>query len=196
MYTVHPLYYVYRSMLKRCYTRTHKMFKYYGGRGICVCPRWRNSFKAFVADMGPRPDGYTIERIDNEGNYTPENCKWASRREQYRNRHGNIWVEFRGVRMIAADWSAETGVRADVILKRLKRGVPPEVAIFDTGNLHSRDASHMVRAAAAKKRAQTHCKRGHPLSGDNLHVYKAKNGWTARVCRACKRLAVAKSRSH
>ena len=80
-----PTYRSWASMIQRCTNEKRHNYAYYGGRGITVCVRWRD-FDAFLADMGERPDGTTLDRIDNEGNYEPGNCEWATPKQQSNNR--------------------------------------------------------------------------------------------------------------
>lgn len=98
----HPLYRTWVSMRSRCSSPYNKAFKNYGGRGIQVCQRWL-SFDAFVSDMGDRPNGTSLERINNSAGYTPGNCRWATRDEQSRNRRNNVFVTALGVRVCFED---------------------------------------------------------------------------------------------
>lgn len=89
--TFHPLYWTYMDMIYRCYRPTHKRYADYGGRGITVCDRWRDDFWNYVADVGERPSGLTLDRRDNDGPYNPQNCRWATVSEQNRNRRASAY---------------------------------------------------------------------------------------------------------
>jgi hypothetical protein len=97
--------------------------RHYLERGITVCERWR-SFETFHADMGECPDGYTLERKDNNSGYSQENCRWATMKEQNNNRRSNTFVEFNGERHTLAEWADITGIRRPTIYSRWQRGWP------------------------------------------------------------------------
>jgi len=78
----HPLYATWSAMKYRCYNKKSPLFKHYGGRGIAVCDRWLDDFWVFVEDMGERPEGRSLDRIDNNGIYEPDNCRWATQTQQ------------------------------------------------------------------------------------------------------------------
>jgi hypothetical protein len=117
-------YYVWASTKARCYNPNSAAFSNYGGRGITMAPRWRRSFSTFLTDMGPCPPGLTLDRIDNDGPYTPGNCRWATREEQGRNKRSNRLIHFQGQTLCAADWAELLGVRLMTLIYRLRMGWP------------------------------------------------------------------------
>lgn len=110
------------GMKTRCTNRRRAAYKNYGGRGIKICARWL-SFEQFLEDMGRRPRaGLTIERINNNGDYEPGNCRWATRREQNGNSRQNVHLKFKGERKTVTEWGAALGVKAATIRARLVAG--------------------------------------------------------------------------
>lgn len=113
---------IWRAMISRCTNARQKYYDLYGGRGITVCDRWRN-FAAFYADMGPRPTPkHSIDRIDNNGPYSPENCRWSTRYEQAQNTRTNVYVSLNGKIVAVAEAARQIGLDAETLRMRLKRG--------------------------------------------------------------------------
>lgn len=110
-------------MKDRCYNKNSSAFSRYGGRGIFICEEWRHDFAAFFNDMGQKPSArHSIERIDNDGPYGPENCRWATQTEQGRNRSNNLLVEVGGERKPLSEWCHQFNIDRTTVLSRLKRG--------------------------------------------------------------------------
>ena len=115
-------------MIARCYDPEHPKYHRYGGRGIRVCDRWICR-RLFLEDMGDRPDGRTLNRIDNDGNYCPSNCEWASHDVQAKNRANNRRITFRGETRCLEDWARVVGIGRGTIAKRINSGWPVEKAL-------------------------------------------------------------------
>lgn len=117
-------------MLRRCYTPTTQQYENYGGRGITVCDRWRESFPQFLADMGPRPSAsHSLDRIDNNGNYEPSNCRWATQAEQANNRRQNHPITYQGKTQNIREWERELCLGRNTIYGRLQLGWSLEEAM-------------------------------------------------------------------
>lgn len=129
----HPLYHVWHSMIERCTRMTFKQWTDYGGRGITVCERWSVKkgvgFRNFLSDMGERPENFVIDRINNDLGYSPENCKWVSRKESQRNQRVTRLVVIEGKTYRAADLADICGVKTDTIVERAKQGLTYEQVI-------------------------------------------------------------------
>lgn len=115
-----PEYRAWQAMKKRCFNKTDPRYKDYGGRGITVEPSWLE-YKNFIKDIGPRPSNkYSLERIDNEKNYSSDNCRWATHKEQSRNTRRNVYFEFRGHKKSISEWAEITGLSKGIISYRIK----------------------------------------------------------------------------
>lgn len=118
-------YRTYGRMLERCNNPNHSNYFNYGGRGIFVCDRWqgKDGFTNFFSDMGQRPGkGYSIDRIDNNGPYSPDNCRWVTQKEQNSNYRQNLNIEIDGIIKNATAWAETYGISRDVIYNRIQKG--------------------------------------------------------------------------
>jgi hypothetical protein len=116
-----PTYRSWKNMKSRCYYEGDKCFAEYGGRGITVCQEWRDNFEAFLRDMGERAAGMTLDRADNDGPYCKENCRWATTKQQNRNRSDTRWIEIGGKRKSLGEWTEIYGVEKNVVQLRINR---------------------------------------------------------------------------
>ena len=158
----------YFAMKQRCQDPRFIGFRNYGGRGIMLCEQW-HTFDGFLADMGPRPDGMSLERIDTNGNYEPSNCKWASPSEQARNTRKKRMIEIDGVPRHVAELAEKHGINMRTIAIRHERGCSVEQILSKT-LLHG-----------TKNRTKTHCKRGHEFTDENTYVWSGH-----RECKTCR----------
>lgn len=148
----HRLHYMWRTwskMIERCRarkgTKNGRFYEYYASRGIRVCMRWdsrytRKAFQNFLGDMGMRPKGLTLERINNDRGYMPSNCRWATKLEQGANKRNNRRITINGTSRTASEWARASGLSVAVIYERLKRGTP-----------HTREA--MLRPSRDRRRS-------------------------------------------
>lgn len=183
----HPLYAVWAQMRGRVMNPRNPAFHNYGGRGISICPRW-DSFAAFVEDMGPRPGPeWTLDRINNDGNYESSNCRWATKKEQARNQGKTLTVEIEGQRYIARDLADISGLNHRTIVDRASKGLT-YAEVIDAAHIKRSIAPKVQESAWAKKRSQTECKRGHVYSPETVLVM-SDGRRQCRVCRAMTKTA-------
>jgi hypothetical protein len=118
-----PEYFRWLNMKARCNNPNNPAYANYGGRGISVCARWDKSFDAFMSDVGERPTPeHSLDRIDNDGNYEPNNVRWATSQEQANNRRNNMKVEFNGETKTIAEWARVAGITPEGVAYRHKKG--------------------------------------------------------------------------
>lgn len=124
----YPTYKTWVSVHRRIFDQKSRDYSNYGGRGITLCDRWL-SYWDFFADMGSKPDGHSIERIDNDGPYSPENCRWATMKEQGRNRRNNRLVTKDGETLPLVVWCERLGRKYSVVKRRIQVGTDPVEAL-------------------------------------------------------------------
>lgn len=123
-----PTYQSWTAMKHRCLNPNHAAYHRYGGRGITICDEWL-SFECFLKDMGERPEGTSLERINNDASYCKSNCCWASTKQQTRNRCNSRLYEAFGKSLTLPEWSAETGIHKSTLYHRFAKGLSIEEAL-------------------------------------------------------------------
>lgn len=118
-------------MISRCHNPKATGYENWGGRGIHVCERWREDFYNFLEDMGSRPVGMTLDRIDNNAGYYKENCRWVTQKEQCNNTSKNIWLEHNGTKKTITQWAESMGMKVNTLQYRLYRGWSIERALTE-----------------------------------------------------------------
>jgi hypothetical protein len=121
-------YQVWKAMKRRCFYKKDKHYQDYAGRGITICDRWLK-FENFIEDMGPRPKGTSIDRINNCGNYEPSNCRWATKSQQQSNKRNAVLLTLNGKTKNLNHWAKEIGIERRTISARLKYGWSVEQAL-------------------------------------------------------------------
>lgn len=131
--TLHPLYGLWKNMIGRCENPNHPKYYRYGKRNISVCKEWHDfwNFVKWSDSVGGRPDGYTIDRINNNGNYEPSNCRWATSKEQSINKSSNLLIKYNGETKTLKEWSDVLNISWDVLHNRLRKGWSVERAFTE-----------------------------------------------------------------
>lgn len=170
------------GMRQRCNNPKSSFYEYYGGRGIYICERW-NAVANFLSDMGEPELDQTIDRIDNDGPYSPENCRWVSRKVQQNNRRCNVTIEFEGRTQTLSQWAEERGINQGTIMERHRKGFGVDRLLSPEKFLDTSSLPAACAASLAKRMTKTHCINGHEYNEANLGLTKRGT----RFCAECKR---------
>jgi hypothetical protein len=176
-----PLYNIWVGMKQRCHNPNSASYRRYGGRGIKVCDRWLNDYKTFERDMGTRPPKHSIDRIDPNGGYSPENCRWADTKTQGRNKSHVVRVFVEGVLYNVAELAEISGLKPDTIKDRSAHNLTFSEIISPERRVFTEGLALGGKASGAKKLARTHCRNGHEFTDENTYWRKDNT----RQCRIC-----------
>ena len=181
---LHPREYAsWYGMLRRCFNPIDKDYPRYGGREILVCLRWLN-FWTFLRDMGPRPEGHTLDRIDNDHHYLPTNCRWATQLVQDNNRSSNRNMELRGEVRSVSGWARKYNVPYTRVIDRVSAGWELEKALTSTPSKTKGDSVNTSKLTAPQVAAI----RSERAAGSSLNVLAKKFGVsTTGISKICKR---------
>lgn len=179
---------IWMGMLSRCRNPNSQFYSHYGERGIDVCDRWLE-FANFLSDMGTAPPGMEIDRIDNDAGYSPQNCRWASRRDQQNNRRNNRLLTHAGKTMTLTQWARHVDLNPSTVSARFHRGEAIEAILRPASPGEDLRAAARQKAVQAR-RALARCKHGHEFSAENTS-FDTKGG---RICKECRRRREAERR--
>lgn len=169
-----PMYRIWQNMKNRCERPNLPAFARYGALGITVDLRWRD-FDAFCADMGPRPEGGTLERIDNDGPYSPENCRWATVKEQANNRRANHMVTINGVTQTVAEAARAHGMAYQALLYRLQSGMSAAEAVARPMRYKWKPGAPITHAGRTMTLGEWSAETG--IRKTTIHMRIYKYGW-------------------
>lgn len=174
-----PEYRSWDKMKQRCLNPKHKNYRHYGGAGVTICQDWQDSFLAFYRDMGPMPTPrHTVEREDGTKGYSPDNCRWATRAEQARNRRDNILLTFNGKTQVVKDWEKETGIPDNTIINRLRKGWPIDQVLSPVKKPFVGKQNFLTHNGATLSHSEWARKIG--INRDTIRE-RLRNGWSVEM---------------
>lgn len=166
----HPLYHIWRGILTRCLNEGSAKYPDYGGRGIKVCERWKESVLNFAADMGDRPTGFSIDRIDNNGDYEPGNCRWATKKQQSNNKRNVRIFELNGECRTLMEWADHTGINYHTLRLRMKSGLNLKQALDKKTNYNK------TLCIGEDERTISEWSKAYGIDASVIR-YRVRNGW-------------------
>jgi hypothetical protein len=183
--TYDPIYEIWCGMIKRCYNRKHKDWRLYGGKGIRVCARWRHTFAAFLADMGERPSPkHSIDRRDGTKGYSPENCRWATAKEQANNTAANRRLTYNGVTRTLSQWADVVGIDMQLLSARNRAGWSVERVLtkpatnLGGGHGGAKLTERDVRAIRRSSKSSPVLARVYPVTARYIRRIRTRERWS------------------